>query len=131
MISSEVIRTIFENLAIQMKNLSEAELSRIDKGTHQISLKVIKKKNIQHNIKELPDNKKKELLENLQKCKSREDGLLLLNDLLNNKNELEQFARFLEVRIIKKDKVDKIKNQIIEATIGATLRSNAIQGENT
>ena len=53
----------------------------------------------------------------------------MLSATFRSRKELEQFAKFLEVMVLKQDKVDHIKNKIIEATIGAVLRSNAIQGK--
>lgn len=39
------------------------------------------------------------------------------------------FARYAEVAVMKSDKVDKIRDNIIESTIGAKLRSVAIQNK--
>ncbi|MCL1078717.1 hypothetical protein D5R81_12570 [Parashewanella spongiae] len=45
-----------------------------------------------------------------------------------NKKGLEVIARSLDIAIQRTDKVEAIKNKIVESTVGARLRSSAIQG---
>lgn len=131
MSSSKIIKLLLEDLASQIGCLSEAELSKIDEGTHELTLTITKKKSTQSVIQEFSDDQKEELLNKFQECRSREEGLVLLSEYLKNKKELEQFARFLDVLVLKQDKVEQIRDKIIEATVGAVLRSNAIQGKKT
>jgi hypothetical protein len=127
--SSKLIKFLLENLASQIGRLSEEDQAKIDEGTHELTLTITKKKSTQSVIQELSDNQKEELLKKLQACNSREDGLALLAESLKNKKELEQFAKFLDVLVLKQDKAEQIRDKITEATIGAVLRSNAIQGK--
>lgn len=46
---------------------------------------------------------------------------------MKTRKELEMFAKEIGIYIMKTDKVDKIREKIIEGTIGALLRSTAIQ----
>ncbi|EJG0422291.1 hypothetical protein C4D12_RS22250, partial [Vibrio parahaemolyticus] len=69
------------------------------------------------------------LINELKNCESRESGINLLTENFKNKKELEYFAKKLDIMILKQDRIDVIKDKIIEATIGALLRSNAIQGK--
>lgn len=124
-----VIQRIFEDLASEIVRLSEADLLKIDEGTHELTLKITKKRSVPKVTKELSNSQKEATLKRLQECQSREDGLAILSETLKNKKELEQFAKFLEVMVLKQDRVDQIRRKIIEATIGAILRSNAIQGK--
>ena len=66
---------------------------------------------------------------NLQNLKTREQGYLFLESTFQNKAGLENFARFIDVPVVKKDKVSQLREKIVEATIGAIIRSKAIQGE--
>lgn len=124
-----VIQRIFEALAGEIGHLSEVDLLKLEEGTHELTLKIIKKRSVPKITKELSNSQKEATLKCLQECQSREDGLAILSETLKNKKELEQFAKFLEVMVLKQDKVDQIRHKIIEATIGAVLRSNAIQGK--
>ena len=49
---------------------------------------------------------------------------------LKTKSEFEKFARHVEVAVMKSDKLEKIRDNIIESTVGAKLRSDAIQNKN-
>lgn len=129
--SKALIKKLFEELNTQASGLSESDLLKIEDGTHELTIKVTKKKSQLANIQELSTNKKEEILKHLQEYNSREDGILYITEALKNKKELEQFAKFLDVLVSRQDKVDQIKDKIIEATIGAMLRSNAIQGKKT
>ncbi len=126
---SELVKRMLTNLANQIEYLTEAELSKLESGSHELTMKLTKKK-ITRNIKqELTDNQMEDILTRLQGCDSREKGIDILADCFVNRNELEQFARYLEVLVFKQDKVEQMRGKIIEATIGAILRSNAIQGK--
>ena len=109
--------------------MSEADLLKIVKGTHELSIKITKKRSTPKVTDEVSNSQKEEMLKRLQQCQSREDGLAILSKTFKSRKELEQLARFLEVMVLKQDKADRIKSKIIEATIGAVLRSNAIQGK--
>lgn len=128
--SANVVKTILEELAKQISQLPTSDIKKIENGSHEISVKLVRKKSGQAGVKELSMAEKDDVLTKLNKCNSREEGHAVISDVLKNKSELEQFARHLDVLVLKQDKVDQIKDKIIEATVGATLRSNAIQGKN-
>lgn len=129
--SSSVVKIILEELAKQVSQLPPSDIQKIENGSHEISVNVIRKKSRQTGEKALLNIDKDEVLSQLNECKSREEGHLVISDALKNKSELEQFARHLDVLVLKQDKVGQIKDKIIEATVGATLRSNAIQGKSS
>ena len=130
MSTSKTTKLILEALGKQISMLSESDIEKVEKGTHELSVNLVKKKITQVGSTELSEPQTKELLSRLNSCASREEGHALISEALKNKKELEQFARHLDVLILKQDKVDQIKDKIIEATVGAILRSNAIQGKN-
>lgn len=130
MSAANLSKLILEALAKQASMLSESDIQKIEKGTHELSVKLVKKKTTQLGSVELSEKQMEELLSHLQNCKSREEGHAVISEALKNKKELEKFARHLDVLVLKQDKVDQIKDKIIESTVGAILRSNAIQGKN-
>jgi len=65
----------------------------------------------------------------LSELSSREDGIEFLRSSLKDKLSAEHFAKYMSVSFLKQDKKDHIINKIVEATIGAKLRSLAIKGE--
>lgn len=128
--SEKVIKIILEELAKQISQLPASDIQKIENGSHEISVKVVRRKSGQARGKELSAVENAEILSRLNECNSREEGHAVISDALKNKSELEHFARYLDVLVLKQDKVDQIKEKIIESTVGATLRSNAIQGKN-
>ena len=128
--TEKLSKLIFETLTSQTSMLSESDILKIEKGTHELSIKLVKKKNVQSEGSELSESHKEGILSRLRSCASREDGHEVISESLKNKKELDQFARYLDVLVLRQDKVDQIKDKIIEATVGAKLRSIAIQGKN-
>jgi len=129
---SKLILTKFiEEILSGLNRLSDGDISKLEDGSYSISLKIVKNKaQIERNT-EISESVKIEILKELLGCKTRDEGYEILSRFLNNKKEYEIFARYLDVNILKQDKLDKIKEKIIEATVGAKLRSNAIQGIKT
>lgn len=77
----------------------------------------------------LNEDKLKFVVASLQELNSREEGRDFIAEHLLNRKGLEALARLLSVPVMKSDNVERIKEKIIEASIGARLNSNAIQGK--
>ncbi len=130
MSAAKLSKLILEAFAKQASMLSESDIQKLEKGTHELSVRIVKKKPVQSSSIGLSEQQKEELLSKLHRCTSRDEGLTLITEELKNKKELEQFAKHLDVLVLKQDKVGQIRDKIIEATVGAILRSNAIHGKN-
>jgi hypothetical protein len=64
----------------------------------------------------------------LREIPSREEGLALLQARISNRRTLEAMARFFNLPVQRDDTVERLREKIVENTIGARLRSEAIQG---
>ncbi|MFM5459606.1 hypothetical protein ACET75_06375 [Aeromonas veronii] len=120
---------VLDELANELENLSESDINKIVNGEYKISLKITRKNTPIKNNNELSEERINNVLFELKKCKDRMTGHDILNREFKNKKELESFAKAADVFILKQDKVETIKDKVIESIIGATLRSLAIQGE--
>ncbi|ENJ1742593.1 hypothetical protein AB0536_003971 [Vibrio parahaemolyticus] len=129
MSSVDTIKVILQKLMIEVSTLSDSDLMKITDGTHDLSIKITRKKLSNNENNSISSEKLDNLIDELKKCESRESGINLLTENFKNKKELEYFAKKLDIMILKQDRIDVIKDKIIEATIGALLRSNAIQGK--
>ncbi|MDH3998030.1 MAG: hypothetical protein OET90_04240 [Desulfuromonadales bacterium] len=130
--NDNVITKFLSEVVAEVNKLSPEELAEIGNGDYRLEIKLIKTKGKEQKFKSnLNVGDSANLLEQLQSLGSREDGVNLLTEHLKTKKELESFARFLDVSVLKQDKIAQIKDKIIEATIGAILRSNAIHGKKT
>lgn len=58
---------------------------------------------------------------------TREEGMSLLNSLSPTRETLRQIASAIDIPAPKTDTVERLKERIIEATIGYRLRSQAIR----
>lgn len=129
--TKKTIIEFLEEILIELKTLSENDISKLESGGYSISLKITKNKGIASKGKTITEELKSEILRELQACKTREEGNIVLSKSLTTKKEIELFAKFLDVSVLKQDKVEQIKEKIIEATVGAIIRSNVIQGKTT
>ncbi|MEB7932704.1 MULTISPECIES: hypothetical protein [Enterobacter] len=126
----KTLSMLLRELQDAVLELNEGELEKIISGEYQFILKVGKKR-VSTNTKISPvdDFSYNELLNLLNQCESREQGNDLLSRELKTKSEFEKFARHVEVAVMKSDKLEKIRDNIIESTVGAKLRSDAIQNK--
>ena len=129
--SKLLITKFIEEILSGLNCLSDSDITKLEDGGYSISLKIVKNKAQAGSNIEISESSKIEILKELQGCKTRDEGYEILSKFLKNKKEYEMFAKHLDVSILKQDNSDKIKEKIIEATVGAKLRSNAIQGIKT
>ena len=127
-----IISNIFQAILDNINNLSDDELNKIESGSFQIELKLTKEK--QKKVEEKNNSSVDQdtydlVIAKLNEAKSREEGITILETYISLKGQLETFAKQIDVTVMKSDKVDKIKTSIVDATVGARLRSNAIQGK--
>lgn len=131
MSKAKTLTALFRELQDAVLELSDAELEKVISGEYQFTLKVVKKRfNTNSKASVTDDFSYNTLLDLLNQCESREQGNELLSRELNTKSEYERFARHAEVAVMKSDKIEKIRDNIIESTVGAKLRSDAIQNKN-
>ncbi|EOC0416586.1 hypothetical protein ACI0Z1_001098 [Cronobacter malonaticus] len=130
MSKAKTLTVLFRELQDAVLELNEGELEKIISGEYQFVLKVVKKRvGTSAKISSVDDFSYGELLNLLNQCESREQGNELLSRELKTKSEFEKFARHVEVAVMKSDKIEKIRDNIIESTVGAKLRSDAIQNK--
>jgi hypothetical protein len=65
----------------------------------------------------------------LSRLMSREEGGAYLSSLELTKPSLERLAAAFDLPVRKTDTVERLKDRIVEATIGYRLRSEAVRGE--
>lgn len=127
--SKQLLNCLLSKLIVAIDNLPNNELDKIATGDYSISIKIAKDKFSVSSTNRISEQERIDLSEKLKVCKTREEGFALLNEMLSTRKELECFARYLDISILKQDKVDQIRSKIIESTIGAFLGSNAIHGK--
>ncbi|MCL6340535.1 hypothetical protein FGI04_11435 [Dickeya ananatis] len=125
----KIVSSIFLEIQKEIESLSDVDIKKIESGDFTIAIRVVKNTTVQNNDKILSEKIANELLNELKGCKNREIGYEILSNKFKTRKELEFFAKKINVYIMKQDKIDKVKEKIIEGVIGASLRSSVIQGE--
>ncbi|KJE36379.1 hypothetical protein UF64_04320 [Thalassospira sp. HJ] len=59
---------------------------------------------------------------------NRDVGMDILEKSKLNKNQLTRMAKIQSIYVSKSDNIGRIKEKIVESTVGARLRSNAVRG---
>lgn len=110
-------------------NLSEDEFSKLIDESYLIEIRVTRKRNKEQIPAPVVEDLSG-LISKLTNFASRDEAQLFLDSNCTTRKALEPIARNLDIPILKQDKVDILRDKIIEATVGARIRSQAIQGNN-
>jgi len=65
----------------------------------------------------------------LRSLASRDEGLRLLGKAELSKKDLEKMARIMDLPVYREDNAERLRQRIIEQSIGARLNSEAIRGQ--
>lgn len=122
------IITIFRRLSEAIDLLSDEEIGRLSDPQYGVEIKAVRRR-----TKDESDNRKstidvEDVIAIITSKPSRSEAQSFLDESYSNKKVLEQIARRLDIPIVRQDKADVLRDKIIEATVGARIRSQAIQG---
>jgi hypothetical protein len=128
--SSAFLAMFLQELAKQLKNLTEQQVQDVLNGNSKLSLVVIEKqKSTQGSQPPTSESTEfEEITHYLKQLDSRESGLNYLQKNRLTKDYLQKLARFIDIPIQRTETKEKLLQRIIEATIGYRLNSQAIQG---
>jgi hypothetical protein len=125
--SAFLAASALRRLAAAVERMSDEELARLNEPGTEIEIKVLRRRAKE----ELSPEGRLDLVEILAKLTAfanRADASNFLEGAVETKKGLEQLARHLDVAVLKQDKTETLRDKIIEATVGARLRSEAIKG---
>ncbi|MBI0331224.1 hypothetical protein [Burkholderia plantarii] len=109
-----------------IKSLSDVDLKKLGDSNFEIQIKFTRKRdNELAPISPLP---MEAIAAKLTTFDDRKEAQVYLRSIAETKKDLERVARHFEMVISKQDTVDVLAERIIETTVGARLRSRAIQG---
>jgi len=104
-------------------NLSEEDMKDLSSRKKRLSIELVEKK--QSSSQKSYSTDLRHIEDKLAKIDSREQAEELLKDF--KKAELQRIAKGLDIPTQKNEGIVRIKEKIIESTIGFKLRSQAIQ----
>ena len=126
--SQKALALIFNKVLSGLMNLSSEEIEKLSDKGYDIELKVVRKRT-KDEVELVPAEDFKALIEKLTSFGSRDEASDFLLRTFETKKPVEQLARSLDIPILKQDKVETLRDKIIEATVGARIRSDAIKGK--
>ena len=122
------IITIFFFFFEAVDALSEDEIKRLSDPQYEVELRAVRRRSKDELAKPQEPINVEEIIRELTNSATRQDAQAYLDSKYSSKKLLELIARQLDIPIIRQDKVEFLRDKVIEATVGARLRSQAIQG---
>lgn len=122
------ISRIFNILAKELQKFSDEELADISSGKAIIKVDIINNGSISKKAMAFDVDYEK-VKSDLNTFQTREEGLEYLNFHCKTKKDLTALAKIIDIHFLKTDKIDQLREKIIEFTIGFKLRSAAIQNK--
>lgn len=119
---------ILRRLVDAVEQLSEDDISKIGDESYSIEIRLTRKRNKEEPISPIQETDLANVIEKLTAFANREEAQQFLNANFSTRKSVELIARKLDIPISKQDKVETLRDKVIEATVGARVRSQAIQG---
>lgn len=124
---------LLDDVARAVRNMSDAEFEKFIKGELRPSI-TFKTLGSGNRSRKLPSStsvsgkKLDSIRSQLNTVQTREDGYRIVEEAFPLKEQLFAFAKFLDLPIQEKDKVERIREKIVTSTVGRRLGSEAIRG---
>lgn len=112
--------------------LSDDDFTKLVDPAYNIEIRFTqKKRGKEESALSVPQEDLQALITKLTSMSNREDAQQFLDSNFGTRKSVELIARWLDIPIMKQDKVEVLRDKVIEATVGARIRSEAIQGAKT
>lgn len=119
--------TTTKSLIRYLEGLSDAQQNLLATGKAKV---VFELQLLNSSSKNQEDSSPLELISKLNTIASREEAESWLGAASLNKRQYQEALRSIDVPWDKADKLERLREKLIESTIGFRLRSRAIQGSN-
>ncbi len=121
----------FQRIVEALAQLSPEEIQHLQNPLYSVEIRVVKLKRVKE---EKTDDASNDvdvelLMQTLIQSSNRQEAYDVLEKQCPHKKDLEAIARKLDVPFSKKDKIADLRDRIVETTVGAKIRSQAIQGK--
>ena len=122
------LSSVLRRLIDAVEQLSEEDISKIGDESYSIEIRLTRKRNKEDSISPIQETDLINIIEKLTASANRDEAQQFLNTNFSTRKYVELIARKLDIPISKQDKVEILRDKVIEATVGARVRSQAIQG---
>ncbi|SEF52403.1 hypothetical protein [Nitrosomonas ureae] len=124
-----IFQKVFRRLARAIDRLSEDDLSKLSDDSYNIEIRFTRKRNRDETINQVNEIDLVDVINKLIAFPNREEAQRFLDTHYCTRKSVEPIARKLDIPISRQDKLEILRDKIIEATVGARIRSQAIQGD--
>lgn len=108
--------------------LSEEEFTKLADSVYSVEIRITRKRNKEEPVPLVSEEDLQSLIAKITGMPNREEAQQFLDINFSARKSIEPIARRLDIPIMKQDKIEILRDKIIEATVGARIRSEAIQG---
>lgn len=119
---------VWRRVTAALEQLSEDELAKLLDDSYAIEIRLTRKRSKDESYQSAAGLDIPVIISSLEAFPSREEAQGYLEANFGSRRFLEAIARCLDIPIMKQDKVETLRDKIIEVTVGARIRSQTIQG---
>lgn len=119
---------LLKRLVEAISSLPEEELAKLSDVNYTIEIRAIRRRTKDDLALQSLDASVEDAIVEITALPSRQDAQAFLDVRFSSKKALELIARKLDIPIVRQDKVEELRDKVVEATVGARIRSQAIQG---
>jgi hypothetical protein len=122
------ILTVFRRISEALHSLSEEELKKLSDPLYSVEVRAVRRRTKDESTLFPTATSVEEIIKEVTALATRQEAQAFLETRYPTRKALEPIARKLDLPIVKQDKVETLRDKIVEATVGARIRSQAIQG---
>lgn len=124
----DTILTIFRRVSEALDSLSYDEIRRLSDPQYTVEVRAVRRRSKEESIDPPADIDVDSIIEKISAMATRPEAQEFLDAKFPSRKLLEPIARKLDIPIVKQDRLEALRDKIIEATVGARIRSQTIQG---
>lgn len=125
----KAIDIFHKQIAGFLKKMSAEDIDLLLSGEKTLSF-TVSEKGVRDSKKAIPNFEDvEEIVGKLKEFKTKEEGFRYLEANAKKRLKLEAILRYLDSHYLKSDKIDRLKEKIIDDTIGYRLRSETVSGK--
>lgn len=122
----DLLSALLKEMAKAVRDMSDEDLAALRNGDVRIQLTAVEKA-ASGKKETLRDFHPDSIVTSLREADTFDAGLAILERECSTKEHLIRLAREIDVPAEKRDTVERLRERIVDATIGFRLRSQAIQ----
>lgn len=122
------VSIVFRRILEALNSLSGEEINNLSDPLYSVEVRVVRRQSKEELTLFSADINVEDAINEVSVLATRQEAQALLDEKYLSRKALEPIARKLDIPIMRQDKVEVLRDKIIEATVGARIRSQAIQG---